>query len=209
MTKTITAAKFLRKKYKRIALGGAFAASFGQPERGASWLVYGESGSGKTEFMVQLAKEMAHHGRVLYVSSEQGDSSSLQMVFKRNEIAATRRITLGVDYTINTLHDTLNAKRPPATVIIDSIDYLEMTKNDYKTLIKAFPNINIILVSWAYNGKPKTSKAKDIEYMVDVKVEVRKYVAHPRSRFGGNAPYIIWAERAKQLNPFLNQGGFD
>ena len=36
--------------------------------------------------------------------------------------------------------------------------------------------------------------AKAIEFDVDIKVLVKGYQAHSKSRFGGNEPYTIWEE---------------
>lgn len=57
------------------------------------------------------------------------------------------------------------------------------------------------MLSWAAGRKPLTQAAKDIEYMVGVKLFVKQYIVYPRSRFGGNQPFVIWEERARLQNP--------
>jgi KaiC/GvpD/RAD55 family RecA-like ATPase len=208
--KTITIKRFLRKKFKLVPLAGAWQEAFGQPERGALWLVYGGSGGGKTEFAAQLAKAYAEHGKVLYVSAEQGLSSSLQMCVQRNGFADTKNISLGVGYdTLGLLTDLAARKKPPDTIILDSVDYLKFTREDLKQFQKQCPGMTIILISWEEGGKPQTAEAKALKYMAGIKVRVRNFVAFPVSRFGGNAPFVIWQKGAEPHHPWLNTGGYD
>lgn len=207
---TITIKRFLRKTYRSVALTGAWREAVGQPERGALWLVFGSSGNGKTEFAAQLAKAYAEHGKVLYVSAEQGLSSSLQKCFARNGFAETKRITLGAGYdTLGLLAELAARKKPPDCLILDSVDYLKFTREDLKQFQKAFPLMTIILISWKKGAEPLTAEAKAMRYMADVKVKIEHFVAFPVSRYGGNAPYIIWQEGAAQFHKFLNKGGYD
>ncbi|MGL4346476.1 MAG: ATP-binding protein [Chitinophagaceae bacterium] len=203
--KTIGTGKFLRKKFFEYEFEGKWKASFGMPEKGSRWLIYGDSGSGKTEFAVQLAKYMTRFGKVFFLSREQGDSSSLQQCWKRNNMREVKsKIVLGVGYNMQELIVHLQAKRKIETVIIDSIDYMDMTAEEYKQLSEICNRKNIILVSWKEGKRPKSAAGRAIEYMVSVKIEVRDFVAFPRSRYGGNQPYIIWLEKAKDYHAFAN-----
>lgn len=204
MPTTLKMAAFCRKKYKVLEFEGFFADSFGQPERGSRWIIYGASGNGKTEFAVQLAKYFTNFGKVLYVSREQGDSSSLQLCFKRNKLHNNKRLLLGIDYEIEDLIEGLKAARSAEFIIVDSIDYIKMTDADYKRLIETHPRKTFVFVSWQQGTKPKSAYARAIEYMVDVKITVKNFVALPRSRFGGNQDYIIWREGAAKHYKNLN-----
>ncbi len=206
MPKIMTTKRFLKKKYKTFSFGGVFLDSFGNPEIGSRWLVYGESGQGKTEFAAQLSKYFTLFGKVLFLSREQGDSSSLQICFARNKFGETNKLKLAIDYDFESLKKVLQEKRPPKVVVIDSIDYMRLTAMQYQELTELFPGMTFIFIAWAANGKPRSASAKAIEYMCDIKIEVRKYVAFPRSRYGGNEEYIIWADKARQFYPKLNQG---
>lgn len=198
-------AAFCRKKYKLLPFTGRFADSFGQPERGSRWLIYGPSGSGKTEFAVQLSKYFTNFGKVLYVSREQGDSSSLQLCFKRNKLERNTRIALGVDYDVTTLCAELDKTRNAYEfIIIDSLDYLLMTAEDYKHLNERYPAKTFVFISWMQGSRPKSAYARAIEYMVDVKITTKNYVAEPRCRYGGNEDFIIW-DKAQRYSKILNQ----
>lgn len=201
--KILSMRSFLAKKYNQIHLGEPFSRSFGEVEIGSRWLIYGESGNGKTELCVQLAKEISRHGKVLYVSREQGDSSSLQFCFHRNKMEEQHgKVRLVKDVSYTEMCRIIEKSRAKA-VIIDSIDYMGITKDQYKELSEKYRKTLIVMVSWAEGKKPISAAAKAIEYMVDVKIRVQGFAAFPRSRYGGNEPYLIWKKKAEENFPFL------
>jgi hypothetical protein len=57
---------------------GRWEASFGKPERRGCWMVWGNSGNGKTRFALQLSKYLTRFGRVAYDSLEEGLSLSIR-----------------------------------------------------------------------------------------------------------------------------------
>lgn len=61
-----------------IDLGEEWSVSVGHPELKGSWLVWGNSGNGKTRFALQLAKAFARHVKTVYDSLEEGLSQSMQ-----------------------------------------------------------------------------------------------------------------------------------
>jgi adenylate kinase family enzyme len=65
-------------KAKVMEFEGRWEASFGCPEMSGCWLVWGESGSGKTTFAMQLCRYLTRFGRVAYNSLEEGMSESLR-----------------------------------------------------------------------------------------------------------------------------------
>lgn len=197
---------FLKKQYCELDFGGVWKDSFGSPERNSRWLIYGKSGEGKTEFSVQLAKYLSGFGKVLYVSREQGASSSLQQCFARNAMKEVgNKVLLGVDMDFKTLLTVLKKRTKHAAIIIDSIDYMRLTAEEYKVLDQLCKKTVLVFVSWSDNRRPKSSAGKDIEYMCDVKIYVDRYVVLPRSRYGGNAPYVIWEDGAKRNHGWMNR----
>lgn len=205
--KIISSKRFIKKRYREWPFAGCFADSFGCPEISSRWLVYGASGQGKTEFCVQLAAYFCQFAQVLYVSAEQGDSRSLQMAWERNALGQERRVRLACSATSQDLLTLLAGKRgAPKVIIIDSLDYLDIDAEKYKELHEKAGKRTLIFVSWAEGGRPKTGSGRAIEFMVDVKVSVKNYVAEARSRYGSILPYVIWEEEAKKYHAFLNRG---
>lgn len=190
---------FIEKSFHTFPFEGEWLDSFGEPEKNFKMILYGESGHGKTEFNVKFAKYLTAFGKVSYISYEQGISKSLQDAIIRNnlnDVAGKVMFTSGGLFT--EVLDYIKKSRA-RIVIIDSLDFMKLTVEQYKTLIKTFPKKAFIIIAWAKNGTPKSQHAKDIEFMVDIKSFVENFVITlPRSRFGGNKPFIIWDNGKKQ-----------
>lgn len=206
MLQTMSMKRLATKRYKLLGFTGAFADSFGQPQAGSRWLILGKPKQGKTELCIQLFKYMIQFGKAAYYSREQGDSRSLQMAAIRNELdklPKTKAILLHGG-TYEELVVFLAKSKTIKTVVIDSIDYLALTVEQVKYLDDTFKDKTLIFISWSQGKNPKTAAGKALLYIVSIIMDVENYVASPRSRYGGDAPYIIWHDRAKQHHPFLN-----
>ena len=181
---------------------GVWAESFGKPEKNFSAIVYGESGNGKTDLCVKFAKYLSNFNKVLYLSHEEGISSTIQEAMARNSMTdVTGKVILAEKATMDELVEYLRKRNSPGIVLIDSLDYMRLTTDQYKRLREAFPKkAIIIIITWSVGNQPKSQAARDIEYMCDIKIRVKSYVAQPRCRYGGNKPFVIWPEKAKLLN---------
>lgn len=185
----------INRSFVTYPFEGEWLESFGEVERNFRMLVYGDSGNGKTEFVVQLAKYLAGFGKVYYNSFEQGVSKSLQDAFIRNNMMeVSGKLVIGDKDNFDDLVKKMGSRNSPKFCIIDSLDYMELSADQYKLLVEKFPHKSFVIICWSAGKKPKLQAAKDIEYMVDVKVRVHEYKAFPRSRFGGNIPFVIWKE---------------
>lgn len=203
---TITGREFGRKRYKNIGFDGMWLDSFGDPEWNSRWLIYGNSGQGKTEFSCQLAKYMTKFGRVLYASAEQGKSSALQSCFRRNGLTRTSKVILGYNFDFKSFLNDFQKLKKLKVIILDSIDYVQMSKADYVEMNELCKGMMLVFVSWAEGKTPKTQAAKDVLYMVDYKLRVDNYVVKGNNRYSGTAPpYVIWEEEAKKKHGFLNR----
>lgn len=200
---------FLDKKFITYQFEGAWADTFGEPERNMKCIIWGNPGNGKTEFCIKLAKYLASFTKVYYNSFEQGICKTLQDALRRNNmLEVAGRVIFGDQETYDEMLERLSNKNSPQVVIIDSRDYLNLTTNQFKTLIDSHPRKCFVIVCWEAGGKPRGEYAKQIAYMCDVKIHVRDFVAYPRSRFGGNARFVIWNRKPKngeQLSLIDNQ----
>lgn len=186
---------FRAKVFKTYDFEGPWRASFGEPEQNFKAIVYGDSGNGKTDFVVQLAKYLARFGKVYYNSFEEGESLTLQQAFDRHDMWAMEgKVILGDREPFDLVIRRMKSRNSPRFCIIDSLDYMRLTVEDYKRFVDELPHKSIIIISWSAGKLPKSQAAKDIEYMVDVKIRVHEYKAYMKCRFGGNAPFIIWPE---------------
>lgn len=200
MARALTYRNIESYKPMELAFSGKWEASFGRPEIKGSWLVWGNSGSGKTRFAMQLCKYLCQFGRVAYNSLEEGLSKSMQNAVMQVGMKEMERRFILLDMEGKSdLEKRLERRKSPDVVIIDSLQYFRMTLADYERFKRKFPNKLFIFVSHAKGNEPKGSVAESIRYDAFVKVRIEGYKAFPVSRYlnGDAPPFIIWTQGAE------------
>lgn len=186
-----------KQNFKTFDFKGVFKDSFGLPETNGSWLIWGESANGKTDLTLQLCKMLSAFKKVHYNTLEERGRESFRLACIRNNMEACGSKFSYECEDYETLRARLRKKRSAKIVVIDSVQYLRITEAQYKELIREFPDVLFIFVSHAKGTMPKGAVADAIRYDADVKINVKNFVASIQSRFGGNKPYIIWEEGAR------------
>lgn len=193
MSRSIGVTEFMNRKFDTYEFDNEWLRSFGIPEKNFRMIVYGHSGNGKTEFCLKLAKYLAGFTKVYYNSFEQGISKTLQDAIIRNNMEEVKgKLIFGDKETFAEMVTRLSKRASPRVVFIDSRDYINLTNEQFKMLTKKFSRKAFVIICWESAGKPKGEYAKAIEFMCDIKVNVRAFNAYPRSRFGGNEKFVIW-----------------
>ena len=195
--RAISVDELLKTKFKMMAFDGEFKQSFGTPEMSGSWLIWGNSGNGKTRFTLQLSKYLTKFGKVAYNSLEEGAKLSFKRAIQQTGmITVAKRFIILKGESIEQLTERLTKQKSPNIIIIDSVQYTDLDKKGYKNLINQFPTKLFIFISHADGKNPKGEPAISIRYDADIKVFVQGYKAFVTSRFGGNEPFTIWEEGA-------------
>lgn len=213
MSRAISNKNVLAAQFETADFNGPYLASFGRPELRGAWIIWGESGSGKTTFMLMLCKYLCKFRRVAYNSLEQGLSLSLQKAWERvgMEEAGSQIILLNKE-SMADLRVRLRKRKSPEVVVIDSVQYLIGWKwQDYAKLKDEFPDKLFIFISQAdKSGKdPDSNIAKKIRYDADIKIRVEGYKAFVTTRYEvpelgeGGQDFTIWQEGADAY--WLNQ----
>ncbi len=198
MGRTISVKELLSKTYEVYDFNELWTKALGTPEKNFRMLVWGDPGQGKTTFCIQLAKYLTSFGKVYYNSIEQGEGKSLADVMRlcgADEITHGK-LMIGDRDTFTEMMAKLKRRNSPKFVFIDSLQYLYLTQDQYKKLVKEFPRKAFIIISWSgAGGNPKGEHAKAIRYMVDIKVTVHDGKATAQSRFGPTEPYIVFEKK--------------
>ena len=200
--RTIGLKQLDQMKFDRLPFEGEWRKAVGNPTKNFSAILYGNSGNGKTTGIILLVKYVCSFGlRACYISHEEGVSGTMQDAFNRQNMMSENsgQIVLAEDASFEETLEYFSKRGSPEVAIIDSIDHCDMTKEQYIILRQKLKKKIIILVAWSQGSRPKTQAAKDIEYMVDVKLFVKNFMIWPKSRFGGNEPFVIWEQRARLL----------
>lgn len=182
-----------------IEFTGPWKEAFGTPEKSGVWLVWGNSGNGKSSFVMQLCKELAHHGRVIYDSMEEGVGLTMQNTlsrFKMDEVNG--RVTILDAIPLDDLSERLLKKKSAEFVIIDSFQYTQLNYKSYLKFKEKHKNKLLIFISHADGKMPSGRSAKSVMFDASQKVWVEGYVAFSKGRFiGKTGQYVVWDKGAE------------
>lgn len=183
-------------KFKGVDLPTEWADHLGNLTENFRMLIQGPSGHGKSEYLMKLIKVLAKtYGKVKLNNVEQGRSSTLQEATLRNKMSEVKGKVIACGPHCRVFDEwfkDLCKRQSGRIIVLDSLDYMKLTLDQFKILHERFKHKSIIIVCW---DDPMDIHAKKIKYMCDIKVEVKDFVANIRSRFGGNKPYIIWDKK--------------
>src|SRR3989339_130310 len=202
MTKALSVHQVLSGKRNVIAFDGKWQKTFGNPELSGTWIIWGQSFSGKTTFTLDLCKYLCSFEKVMYNSLEEGAGRSMQLPFERVGMEeVSRRFALLEGEPIPELIDRLKKHKSPSVVVIDSLQYADLSYKEYKQLKRLFPSKLFIYVSHAEGKLPDGRLANKVRYDAHCKIRVEGYRAFVNSRFAEEADenYItVWEEGANR-----------
>ncbi len=190
--------EILNKKFDLLPFDGEWNDSVGCPELKGSWIIWGESGNGKTRFAMQLAKYLTRFCKVAYIPLEEGVSLSLKKALKETNMQACGNQFIVLEEDMEQLIIRLNKQKSPRVIFIDSLQYSGLNYTNYKKLRADFPNKLFIFISHAEGKLPEGRVGKKVRYDAFVKIRVEGYRAFPVSRYGGGKPYTIWEKGAEE-----------
>lgn len=203
MSRALTVSNILNKKRNLMQFVNEWFLAFGKPELTGAWLIWGGSGSGKTTFTMMLCKYLTNFGRVAFNSMEEGDGESIKLALVRvNMTTVSNKFMLLVNEPIEDLKERLRKRKAPEIVVIDSLQYSELTYKSYKSLREEFKATLFIIISHAEGKEPEGKIGKKVRYDAFVKIRVDGYRAFVKSRYGGGTPIDIWPEEAEKYHGF-------
>ena len=202
--RALTVSNVYSKKFKTITLSDKWRAAIGKPEFSGSWFIYGPPKQGKTSFAMMLSKYLTSHGKVLYVTAEEGIKLAFKLAMKRNKMEDVDGKWFTIDSkaipTVSDLIQMLNRQRSPSIVFVDSVWFYRMKQTEYRQLKQLFPNKLFVYVSHVNNnGEPKGATADEIWRDAMVYFTVKGFRAFPVSRYGGGEAIDVHPERAREF----------
>ena len=198
LKRALTVQNILDKKYKLFDFTGKWFDAFDKPEMTGVWFIWGNSGNGKTSFVIQLIKELANFDKVLLNSREEGTRHTLKkslLNFNMSDVGNNR--VHFVDEPISDLVTRLKMKKSRRIVVIDSFQYMMMSYKDYIEFKSLFPYKLIIFISHSDGKSPAGRSAKSVKFDASLKIWIEGYRAFSHGRYKGEKEtYDIWPEKA-------------
>ena len=190
--------EMLSMKFDTLDFKDAWYDAFSTPERRGVWFVWGNSGDGKTSFVMQLCKYLCRFGRVAYNSMEEGACLTMQDTLRRfGMMEVNRRFLLIDNESIEQLSLRLKRQKSPDFVVIDSFQYTQMTYRQYIEFKEQHRNKLIIFISHATGRLPTGRSGKSVMFDATLKIYVEGYRAFSKGRFIGPVGHFdIWPEMA-------------
>lgn len=187
-------------KVHQLELSERFERAFGSPETTGVWFVWGESGNGKTSFVMQLCKELTRFGKVVYDSLEQGLGASMQQTLRQQEMVEVNRRFMILDReSLAELDHRMKLPRSPKIYVIDSIQCIEASIGEIRKFLRRHRDRLIIFVSQTEGSHPSGRTAQRVMFDADMKIYVEGFRAMSKGRFFGTEPYYtVWGEGAER-----------
>ena len=197
MTRAYSPMEIARRTYKTLQWDGRWKEAFGQPEENSTWFICGPSASGKSSFVMQLAEELTHYGRVLYMSYEEGVGMSFRqrmLFFGLDKRQGWFRVL--TTCTLDELKECLSRRHSAKFIIVDSIQEAGWTYPETENLIESFPGKSFIFISQELKGRPLGKGAERLRYKAGVKIRVAGFRAWCQGRFTAEAAssFTVWEE---------------
>ncbi|MDB4157942.1 ATP-dependent serine protease [bacterium] len=204
MKKALTLANIQNQVIKKILFTGIWLDAFGNPQNRGLWFIWGGSGSGKSTFLMMLAKVLAALDyKVLYNLLEE-ESDDLDYI-ERTQLIGMQEVKdhfLTASYDLNDLDTYLSSRNSPQVVVIDSLPYLTKSFDEWMVFKRKWSKKKILIVSGHAKGKnPSTEMQERVMFDAKMKIFVTAYLAICKGRTIGKngGRFIIWKEGYEKL----------
>ena len=199
--RAVSVTELYNTEFEYYELSPEFEAAFGSPEKNGIWFIWGNSGNGKTIFSLKLAKELTRFGKVLYNSYEEGIKGTMKNHCKTVAMAEVKGKFLLTCEPVDELLERLRKQKSPDIIIIDSLQYTQMTFKKFAKIKEEFAGKKLLVfVSHALGKNPRGKTAEGVLYDANLKIWVEGYTAYSRGRtIGDTGSYTIWKEGAERF----------
>ena len=199
LIKAKTVNEVLNKKFKLYKLTGPFNDAFGNVETTGVWFIWGQSGSGKSSFMLQLAKHLSLFDKVLINDLEEGASLNVQEALSREGMQTVGNKIMLCSENMEDFTLRLSKPKSPKIIIINSYQYTRLSFDAYIKFKNKFANKLIIIISQADGKQPTGRTAKSVMYDASLKIFVEGHKAFSKGRYIGpnGGTYTIWKQGAQ------------
>ena len=170
--KTIGLSELKQLKFETIKLNSEYSELIGEPESNFYATIYGQPGNGKSTWTIKLAEYLSNNfGKVLYNSSEEGISKSLQ---NKANLISSDYLHFGNCKDYQSLRSEMK-KGHYRFIVLDSINDMKLSPEDLKELRKEFYKCGFIgILQSTKDGKFKGSN--EFAHDADIKIRLENFI---------------------------------
>ena len=184
-------------KFEVLPFTGIWKDALGCPEFCGTWFIFGDIKNGKTSATMQLTKYLTSWGRVLYNAVEEGLSLSIKEAYKRTKLNEVHgKFILVPNESFDELYERLTLHKSPKVVVIDTVQFWDITWTQYKRLKASFPDKLFIYISHTDGNKPDGKLAQKIWRDSSIAMRIEGFRLFPVGRYGGGSYINISEEKA-------------
>ena len=204
LKKLLTVANIQNQTVQRLQWMGKWLEAFGRPQDRGVWFVWGGSGSGKSTFVMMLAKAMAELQFKTYYNLLEEETDDTDYI-DRTELLQMKEVESNFytqSYNYKELMEYLKKRNPPKVVVVDSIVYLTKDWEDYLALKRLCikKGIILIIVGHAEGKNPRSEFEKSIRFDAKMKIFVDGFLAVCQGRtIGSNGGRFIVYQKGYQM----------
>ena len=172
----------------------------GNAERKGCWIIYGCEKNGKTWFTLKLAKEIAKHERVAYISAEEGLDDSFTEAIRRAGITTSDDILWDEYLSVDEIIEKFQKQRSANIIVIDNLTMYsdEMKPTEIKKkLLDALPSKLIIFVAHEERKEAYPAIARMAKKLAKVIFHIEGLKAFVTSRFSPGGEIVIDEEKSE------------
>lgn len=198
MRRAKTTQNLYDKKHTEFEFDGIWKETFGNPDTGGAWLIWGDEKNGKTWVTLIMANYLSGFRKLHYISAEEGTGKDFVASVKRAQISPLNKQIHYEEYEpIEDVQERLGMRNAPRIVIIDNITVYndELKNGGVKKLLRDFPDVLFIFLAHEERGEPYTATAKLVRKLAKVIIKVEGLVAVVSGRCPGGR-LIVDKERA-------------
>jgi KaiC/GvpD/RAD55 family RecA-like ATPase len=205
-TRLVSNWELLNRRPKRMGFEGEWLELVGDPERTGCWILYGGSGCGKTNFAMQVAKYLMQFERVLYNAMEEGAADSLTSAVHNAGIAMNdRRIQYGDRIQLPELIEVLERHKSPNIVVIDTIQFMDISAREFRDLIHRFKQKLFVIVSHVKNGQSEgvgdaVLKMASVKWFVGNNGVAVVRSSRYRTKQSKGVEYVFYEEKYREMS---------
>lgn len=178
---------------------GEWQKLLGDPEPRGLWLIWGGSYNGKSTFIMRLCKYLTGFGKVAFDDLEEGwckDTQDATHEAGLDEVGSLFQFLH--KEPIPVLIERLKKHKSAKIVVINSLQYTDLTFKSYLQLESMFPNKLFIIICHEEGREPEGKVGKRLKFHASKKLRVEGFRVFAQVR-GRGANYLdIWSEGAAE-----------